>query len=136
MISKLFYKLFAAILLVAVVLLLASCGHTRKDKISDKMYDLGVAAVEIADDYLAEKISIEDAVTRLDRNSNDQYRHLTIEEDELGVTTLYDTQYSQDTRVWLDTSNLLHAMRDKKSGTGIDATIKTERNKLADSLWK
>lgn len=136
MTSKLFHKLFAAILLVAVILSLTSCGHTRKEKISDKMYDLGVAAVEIADDYLSGKISIEDAVARLDRNNDDQYRHLKSEEDELGVTTLYDTPFRQDTSVWLITSNLLHAMQDKKSGTGIDASIKEKRNSLANSLWK
>lgn len=136
MTNKLFHKLFAVILLIAVVLSLASCGHSRKDRISDKMYDLGVAAVEIADDYLSGKVSIEDAVTRLDRNNDDQYRHLKSEEDELGVTTLYDTPFRQDTSVWFDTSSLLRAMRDKNSGTGIDASIKEKRDSLADSLWK
>ena len=134
--SKRVFVVLAVLLSMACLASLVSCGHTRQAKISAKMYALGAAAVEIADDYLSGKISVDDAITRLERNYDKQYDHLKDEEKEYDVSSLYDTPVSQDTRVWINTSNVLHAMRDKKSGVGVDAAIRSERDDLASVLWK
>lgn len=133
-------KVILFALIVCLSFALASCSqsssHTRREKISDNMYNYGVAAVEIADDYLSDKISISDAFERIDTNHTLQKFLVDREEEEYNVTSLYDTPVSQDSKIWLKTSDLYLAMSNKERGTGIDDDIKEARDNLANELWK
>ncbi len=99
------------------------------------MYEYGVAAVEIADDYLSNKVTIEDAIKRLETNYQRQNWLVEDEKKELNVDSLYGTDYQEDSSVSSYTLLLICEMRDKKSGTGTNDKIKECRNRLAKVLW-
>lgn len=117
-------RFVAVFLFVAVfVMVFSSCEKTRREGLSDEIYDLGVAAVEIADDYLDGRITIESAYERICKNSSKQYNRpdKVLEEN--------------DSSVRWGTAFLELSMEEKKNGTGTDDKIRSARNALSEELW-
>ena len=57
-------RALSIVILAAILLSLCACGSKHMNGISDRAYDLGLAALETADDFIAGKI---DAATALDK---------------------------------------------------------------------
>lgn len=112
--------LFLSVLLTFSVL--SFPGSVPHFEICEKSYNLGKAAVEIADDYLADRISIDEALTRLNYNKKLQ-RKIAFAED------AKDEDY-----VWSRTFDIIFRMENKKAGTDVDESISAARNELADFL--
>ena len=118
-------RFVAVFLFVAVfVMVFSSCEKTRREGLNDEIYDLGVAAVEIADDYLDGRITIESASERISKNTSKPYNKSG---DELN---------ENDSSVRLGTAFLELSMEEKKNGTGTDDKIRSARNALSEKLWQ
>ena len=129
-------KVIAFILIFAMVTMAcAGCGTGKKpDDVSDRVYELGIAALETADEFLAGTISGEDAADRLYRTcilveaEIDQYK------EETGSDTLVGTDYWKDTVISSSISLLKLSIGSKSSGSGNSRDVLERRNDLAGYL--
>ena len=58
-------KAIALLLALALCLSLCACGNTKPDSLSDETYNLGIAALDVMDQYLAGKMDDVTAVLNL-----------------------------------------------------------------------
>lgn len=134
--SLLLKKIIASILCGVMLFTLTACEKQRQDNLSDRMYEYGVAAYEIIDDYFSGKLTADEAADKLAYNSDLQDYLYEKEKQEYNVDALYGTPVGQDTFVMLSTSIALYAMIDKSEGTGTDADIHKAQDDLEKALWK
>lgn len=132
----LFKKIVASILCVVMILTLTACEKQRQDNLSDRMYEYGVAAYEIIDDYFSGKLTADKAADKLAYNYDLQNYLYEKEKQEYNVDALFGTPVDQDAFVMFSTSIALYAMEDKSDGTGTDADIHKAQDDLEKALWK
>ena len=106
----------------------------KQNSLSDEMRELGLAAVEIVDDYLKDRINAETAYARLETNLDKQDALIMKEKIKYDVDSIYDSPVKQDGEVWFNTFALVGKFRDKISGVGTDSSIREQRDKLEDAI--
>lgn len=130
-------KKFTSIILCAVFLLtLCSCGGGKPEDMSDAMYQIGLNALAVADQYIAGEITGDDAYDRLEEFYKQAGAQSEKEKEDLGVDSLYGTEYAADYFVETDIFLLLHDVGFAKYGSGPMSDVKESRDNLADSLNK
>lgn len=123
---------------VTLALLLSGCGDGSgipKDT-SEKMYELGIAALEAVDEYLDNKLDIENAKERLDNTKFWVDVQLEDDMEELDVDVLFGTKYANDSKISHNIVMISNALSKKSYGTGTTSKIVEHRNSLAEVLNK
>lgn len=124
-------RVLAAFLLVlALSAFLTSCKKEKSSFVSYQMFDYGVAALEIADDFLEDKITAYEAVLRLSNNISYQESHLSSEEKNLS-----DGPPIFDSSVIWHTEKLMNAISDKAKGKCTIDKVKEEYESLYETLY-
>lgn len=129
-------KIRLVICVVLSLALLCACGHSKPANTSDAMYQIGLNALKTADDYMAGKLSGEEAYIKIQEyvaQANAQYdRELS---DTKGKT-LINTEYSNDPAILFDIVSLSHYIMSAKHGSGTMSDVRKGREELAASLGK
>lgn len=110
-----------------ICLTLAGCGGGKPNNVSQEMYDVGITALQIADEYIGYKIDGDKADSKLSALSKD-------------AETIYERNKESDFRtgdllVETDIHLVLSAIHFAEY-KGVPADIKDERDSLAKSLGK
>lgn len=126
-------KRILAALLLALTLsfALTGCKKEKSSRVSYQMFDYGVAALEIIDDYRNGRISDKEAIRRLDQNISRQESHLSDEKKKLS-----EKPPSSDSLVVINTRMAVLAIMDKSCGTGTMADVTEKYNSLRDTLYE
>ena len=111
-------------------------GEKETASLSAEMKELGIAAVETADDFLDGNITGDAAMERLENNHSIAKMHYERELEEDGSDTLSGTGYWEDISIPVYISSLEISIRKKDNGTGTDEKILEDRNKLAEIVDK
>ena len=128
-------KKFTSFILCAVFLLtLCSCGGGKPEDRSDAMYQIGLNALATADQYIAGESTGDDAYDRLEEFCKQAEAQVEKEETDLGVDSLYGTEFQNDTSVYLQISILHSVVGRAKYGNGAMSEVKEARDNLAEDL--
>lgn len=122
--------LAAFLLILALSAFLTSCKKEKSSFVSYQMFDYGVAALEIADDFLDDKITAYEAVLRLSNNISFQEVHLSSEEEYLS-----DGPPIFDSSVIWHTKWLMNAISDKAKGKCTIDKVKERYKTLYETLY-
>ena len=119
------------------LVLVTGCGSRSKpDNTSDRMYGLGLTALEIIDEYLDGKISLENAMDRFSVTSDDIDDQYDNSLREAGVEVLVGTDYANDSFINHYAGMLDYSLMKRSQGNGTDSEILEFRNSLAEKLNK
>lgn len=136
-------KKVITILLSVVLLVLSLPGCSSKkgppEDVSEQMYELGVAAMEICDDFLDGNIDEAEAKEKIQEYLDDAERYNNNKLAELGVSSYYgiNYQYYKDSLVQGRISSLYHDFSLREiAGTPTKERITEDRNELAQDLNK
>ena len=113
----------AILAVIAIIIFVAtqSGGGSRPANIGDRIYGLGVAAVEAVDEYLDGRISVSAAEDRVRNSYNGIQNHVgDLTPQEVGVSTR--------------TLTLSMELMDRRHGRVADEDVLEARNRLAESL--
>lgn len=110
----------------------ACSGGGGTDNLSEEMKEMGIAAVEITDDYLDGSITGNEAVEKLDNNYSSASQHYEKELEEAGSDTLVETDYWRDSTVPTYILSLKMSVGKSNKGTGTKEDVIEDRNKLAE----
>ena len=124
--------LFCAVFLFAFV----SCGNLKPSNTSDAMYQLGLNALAVADEYIAGKITDDEAESRIEKIYNQAEIQEEAEKEELGTDTLSGTKYANDYYISLSIYLLRFDIMGAKYGYKPLSEVIEGRDKLADELGK
>ena len=129
-------KKFLSVILCAVFLLtLCACGG-KPQNMSDAMYQIGLNALSVADQYIAGKITGDEAYDRLGEYKTQATAQTDQEERDLGVTSLYQSEYDGDASVGIDVFLLYSVVGRAKQGDGTMSDVMERRDALAGDLGK
>lgn len=123
------------IFLLCGMMLFIMCGCSGKEGmsgLSEEMKELGIAAVEIADNFLDGKITGEEAVEKLEKNSFMADLQYDMEKKEAEKDTEARTDYKNGSLVTSSILLLKISICDKNDGTGTEKDIIENRNNLAE----
>lgn len=123
-----FKNLIVVLLSVVVLFAFTACEKQRQDNLSDRMYEYGVAAYEIIEDYFSSKLTAAEAEDKLKDNKALQETYY--------YAAKYEDNSSEDLYVKMATSDAYYAMAYKSIGSGTDADIREAQDKLEKALWK
>lgn len=129
-------KIIVILLSVVVLFAFTACEKKRNDNLSDRMYEYGVAAYEIIDDYFSGKLSSTEATDKLQYNYSLQEMHYDSELREYNKDSLVGTPAARDSLVTSATLRAYHKMKYKSQGSGTDADIREAQDDLKKVLWK
>ena len=127
-------RLTALLLIFSLAAALCSCGGGKPDDMSDAMYQIGKNALGVADQYIAGEITGDDAYDRLEEFYEQAEAQTKKEKEDLGVESLYGTEYEADYFVETDILLLLHDVGFAKYGSGPMSDVKESRDDLAEDL--
>lgn len=128
-------KKFTSIILCAAFLLtLCSCGGGKPEDMSDAMYQIGLNALAVADQYIAGEITGDDAYDRLEEYYTQAEAQSQKEMTDLGVDSLYGTEYAADYFVESDILILQMVVGRAKYGDGAMSEVQEARDSLAEAL--
>ena len=113
---------FAAILAIVLIFSCTACGSKRVTGISDRAYELGLSALETADDYISGKIDATTAENNLERAS------ILIDDD--------GSDGENNILVSSAITLLQISISNKRNGTGTMSSVEEHRERLADLLGK
>ena len=126
-------KKIVTLLLIILLLTLCSCGG-KPTKMSEGMYQIGLNALDVADQYINGKLTGNRAYDRLE----DLYEQAKEEEkynrEKLGVATLVGTEYAHDTFVTSDILILQLVIGRVDYGSATLSDVIEARDELADTL--
>ncbi len=128
-------KRILTLALTLILMFTAGCSGGVPDGVSDRAYELGCAALETIDDYIAGKLDEDTTQQRLRSNRRTLEAHRDTELEEHGDTLI-------GTDVWKDDLLVTHivlaedAIGNKGAGTGTMSAVKTQRSEIADLLGK
>lgn len=125
-------RILAALLLALTLsLALTGCKKEKSSRVSYQMFDYGVAALEIVDDYRDDKITADEAIKRLEKNLLSQEIHLSSEKENLS-----DGPPSSDSLVVIYTRSLIMTIRKKTAGTGTMKEVVEDYELVRDTLYE
>lgn len=125
---KLLRRFVVIVLICASLFSLTACEKKRQDNLSDRMYEYGVAAYEIIEDYFSSKLTAAEAEDKLKDNKALQETYY--------YAIKYENNSIEDLYVKMATSDAYYAMAYKSIGTGTDIDIREAQDKLEKALWK
>ena len=130
-------KKITSIFLFAVLLLtlaLVSCG--KPSDMSDAMYQIGLNALSVTDEYISGEITGDDAYTRIEKFYTQAIAQNEKTKNDLGKSSLVGTEYSYDS--FVETDIYLIKLKLKDVDRGYDALSKLieYRDNLAATLGK
>lgn len=127
-------KKFTSIILCAVFLLtLCSCGGKPED-MSDAMYQIGLNALAVADQYIAGEITGDSAADRLDEFYEQATAQIEHDEEIVGSDVLVGTEYWRDSLVSSDIMILGYRVSNARYGSGSMSEVQEARDSLAETL--
>lgn len=129
--------IFALLLCICSV---AACGQASKvnvkpDNMSDRVYELGCAALETADEFIAGDISSSTARTKLAAAQRD-VDYIVDQETAEHDGTLVGSDVWKDSSVSLNIMLLDYKIQTKEFGTGTMSDVIDQRDSLAELLGK
>ncbi len=122
--------------LVLPLVFLSACGNKKPENTSDAMYQIGLNAVQAADDYIAGKLSGEEAYAKIEEYTSQANAQYNREIQDTNADTLVNTEFSNDTFILFDISSLSYQIMSAKHGSGAMSEVRKSRDKLAESLGK
>lgn len=128
-------KISVTLIETVLILLLCACGNkgTKPENTSDKMYDIGLSALETTNEYLDNTIDLDSAREQIESSLRASDRQIELDKEEVG-DTLYGTEYSNDwfihSKILLINSELIQ----KQNGTGTNRAIEELKDDLAEFL--
>ena len=126
-------RVFAVFLIVCLIL--CGCGGGKPDTISQEMYDIGLAALETADDYIAGKITAAEAEKKLLRAESMADSIYEREKEENGGT-MVGFKFTSDLTVPSNILLLETSISAHDFGTGSMSSVKERRDIIANQLGK
>ena len=132
--KKLLLLLVATML--CLILIVGCASQNKPDKTSDRMYGLGLTALEIIDEYLDGKTSLENAMENFSSIADDIGDQYENSKREAGVEALGGTDYANDSSISMEVVFLDYRLMERSYGTGTDSEILEYRNRLAENLNK
>ena len=123
-------RIVSVILAFLFVFALCSCG--KPEETSDAMYQIGINALSVADDYIGGKIMNDETKERLHEFMEQADKQYEAECKEVGSDTLIGTEYSNDAIIQLSISSLYFSV----SSAGYGSTPMSEIIDRRDSLAK
>lgn len=131
-------KATALLCIILMILSLAGCSGGKPDETSDAMYQIGLNALQTADDYIGGKITGDEASEKLDEYK--KQAEAQVEEDckKLGVDSLIgtDSELSNDDFISMDIFNLSYYVFSSARGTAAMSEVQEKRDNLAKNLGK
>lgn len=126
-------KKYGIFLFCGIILLtMSACSRKGTDNLSEEMKELGIAAVEITDDFLDGSITGDDALEKLDNNYSSANQCYEKELEAAGSDTLVGTDYWRDSTVPTYIMSLEMSVRKSNKGNGTKEDVIEDRNKLAE----
>lgn len=128
-------KIKCYVCMLVMIFLLSGCGDTEKkpDGMSDRVYDLGIAALETTDDFLNGDIEADEAARKLVTALTSIQSEIAIHEEEIGGA-LVGTDYWQESLVESRITLIQFRISEKNSGRGSNKDVIQQRNSLAELL--
>ena len=129
-------KFFSFLLVFGIFCSATACGGASggiPDNMSEKMYEIGLAALEIADEYFDGGIDLETARKRIDASFTSADSQYKKDQEEVG-DSLIGTKYSNDYFIHHELTMLSYELLAKSHGTGTNKDITSARNDLAKHL--
>lgn len=127
-------KALSVLCVFALLILLCSCGKPQKT--SDTMYQIGINALQTADDYIAGKLTGEKAAKELKEYKNQAETQEEKDCEELGTDTLIGTNLSNNSSIALDIYFLYNEVDGVQNGTSAMSEVREKRDDLAEQLGK
>ncbi|MDR1246093.1 MAG: hypothetical protein LBK57_03595 [Clostridiales Family XIII bacterium] len=129
-------KRIVLLMCVVPVLLFSACNNYGKkpENTSDRMYELGILALETIDDYLDGKIEIEEADKLLEQIDSSATSQRESDLKTLDSETLVGTEYANDDLIESYIYFAQHAVSERIWISGTKKDIIESRNDLADRL--
>lgn len=128
------------ILLICTALLLSLCScNLKPDNTSDAMYQIGLNALDLSDQYIAGKITGAEAYARIEEFSKQAEAQKDYDRELLGLGEedgLATTEYSNDSSISFKISMLSFDIMQAHHGSGSMSEVKERRDELAEQLGK
>lgn len=121
---------------VLLVVLFSACGSSKPNKTSDAMYQIGLNALNTADDYIAGKITGDETAERLHEymgQSDTQYKK---DCEDVEKDTLAGTNFSNDYSINHSIAMLYFSTDSSITGETAMSEVKEKRDNLAEHLGK
>ena len=128
-------KIIALSLAALLLLSLYSCGG-KPGKTSDAMYQIGTNALTTADEYIGGKITGDEAADRLHEYMEQADTQYKKECEDLGQSTLVDTEYSNDYAINHAVSMLYFSVSSSTRSGAAMSEVQEKRDRLAAALGK
>lgn len=129
-------RTIALIFIFALTATLCSCGGGKPDDMSDAMYQIGINALGVADQYIAGEITGDDAYDRLEEFYEQAEAQEEYDKEITNSDVLAGTDYWRDSLVSTEILTLQMVIGRAKYGDGAMSEVKESRDSLADTLGK
>lgn len=129
-------KIISLVAVLISVALLCSCGNTKPKNTSDAMYQIGLNALQTADDYIAGKITGDEAYEKIDEYNTQAQAQEEKEKEDIGKSTLVATEFSKDAIISHDIFLLRFYISNARNGTGAMSEVKEKREALAKDIGR
>lgn len=126
-------SIFGAILLL---ISLSACGDSKPGKTSDAMYQIGLNALQTADDYIEGKIAGDEAAERLHEYSEQANTQYKKDCEDAGKDTLAGTEFSNDYSINHSISMLQFSISSSSMGGAAMSEVREKCDGLAECLGK
>lgn len=126
-------SIFGAILLL---ISLSACGNSKPGKTSDAMYQIGLNALQTADDYIEGKITGDEAADKLKEYKNQAASQKEKDCEKLGVDSLIGTEFSNNALIESDIYSLYRNVDNIKNDITAMSDVREARDDLAEQLGK
>lgn len=127
-------RITVLLLIFALAAALCSCGGGKPDDMSDAMYQIGKNALAVADQYIAGEITGDTAYDRLDEYYTQAEAQTEKEMTDLGVDSLYGTEFAGDAHAYLSIFTLKMVVGRAKYGDAAMSEVKEVRDSLAETI--
>ena len=127
-------RIISIALIFVLALTLCSCG--KPEKTSDAMYQIGLNALTMTDEYIEGKITGTEAKERIDEFYSQSKALIEQERKDAGSDYLFGTDYSNDESIESQLSLLSLAISGANDGIRTMSDIRKYRDALAEDIGK
>jgi hypothetical protein len=134
--AKSIAALFVLVLAMLLFVSFTGCDSSpvKPEKTSDRVYGIGLRALEVADNFLDGKIDAKEAESSVLNARNEADKEVEQEKKALGVDNLTQTDVWRDYYIAFDLSGLYYDLSNSKYESGSTADVLKSRNSLAKTL--